>query len=441
MLALALSVALAAGVFVVLLGHAGVGVKPVDTYELDAIVPTAIRLVDAADVRQAGVKIGKVSEVAPHGRHARLRLTLERRYAPVYDNARLLIRDKSLGGENYVDLAPGAPPGRPLREGATLPVANSPESTQLDQVLGVLKPKRVRDMRRIVEALGTGLGGRGQELNQFNAASSAATIDGYDVVQALADERLALTQLISDFGHVAETLGQRGQELRSFVRGSRRLSTTFADHDDRVGATLAAAPGFLRTARQSMRRMSRLSAVATPVVRDTRVATERMVPMMSRLDEASAGGRQAVGELTELSRRSVPMLAALRRFAPTAREFMRPLEGNLRELNPLLEYMEPYGRDGAVALSLIGATAKSHDATSHMWRIVPLVQTGALGGTLSKEELKALEALLATGNLLKHTTSRGKNPYPAPGPHKKLTDFKGAYPRVLQDPPYSKRGG
>jgi phospholipid/cholesterol/gamma-HCH transport system substrate-binding protein len=436
LLALVATLAAAVAVFIVLLGHAGFTVKPAATYRVNAIVPSAIRLVDFADVRQAGVKIGKVTSIAAHGRYVKLTMTLQRRYAPVYDNAKLLIGSKSLAGENFVDLDPGAPPGQPLRQGATLPLSRSPESTQLDQVIGVLKPKRVRDLRRIVEALGTGLGGRGTQLNDFIGAGSRSTTDGYDVMHALATERLAVTQLISDFGRVAQTLGQRGRDLRRFVRGSRQLSETFARNQANVSRTLVSAPGFLHTARESMRRMSRLAAVSTPVVRDTRVASEQMVPAIDHLPKAAAGARDALHQLTPFSHRAGPMLAATERLVPTAKAFMAPLEDSLREINPTLGYLKPYGRDMAVGAALVGATAKAQDGTGHLFRIMTIATSNVVGGVLSKDEQEALEALISTGHIVKHTTSRGKNAYPAPGPHKNLKDFTGAFPRITKDPPY-----
>src|SRR5204863_137081 len=175
--------------------------------------------------------------IRAHGRHVELGLEIERRFAPVYANARVLIGSKSLAGENFVDLDPGAPPAKPLPAGATLPVSRAPESTPLDQVIGVLKHRRVRDLRRLVQALGAGGG----------VAGGAS--------------------------------------------GARR------------------------------------------------------------------GGR----ERTSCSRRADSMLAELQRFTPVVQAFLRPLGENLRQLNPVLAYMRPYGRDVAVAPALIGATAKAED--------------------------------------------------------------------------------
>ena len=70
-----------------------------------------------------------------------------------------------------------------------------------------------------------------------------------------------------------------------------------------------------------------------------------------------------------------------------------------------------------------------------------MATSNAAGGTLSKDEQEALEALMSTGHILKHTVSRGKNAYPPPGPHKNLKDFSGAFPRITEDPPYSKKHG
>ena len=436
LLALTVIIALAVAIFAVLLSYAGLTVKPVDTYDVDAIVPTANQLINRADVRQAGVKIGKVASIDAEGAHIRLKLSVKRKYGPVYGNAKVLLRTKSMGGENYVDLDPGAPPARALAAGETLPLANAPESTQLDQLIAVLKPERVRDLQRIIKAFGVGLGGRGGKLNQFIGASSAATVDGYEVTQALATERLALAQLVDDFGRVAGALAARGQDLRSLVRGAKRLSEEVAGKDDALRATIDASPAFLRASRESIRRLSSLSTVATPVLADSRIATQRLVPAVGRLREASGAAKDAVGELTRFSRRTGPLLNALRRFSPAAEQFMGPLESTLRELNPLMAYLKPYAADAGAGLAVIGAAAGTHDGMGHMWRAVPVATTAIGGGLFTLEEQKAIEALISAGRVIPHLGSRGKNPYPPPSPRKTLNDFEGTYPHVEADPPY-----
>ena len=100
-----------------ILDYAGVSIAPSASYDVSAVVPNAINLIEHADVREAGIKIGQVTSIEPDGDHIKLGLSIERQYGPVYRNAQILIRAKSLAGENYVALNPGDDSASALRDG------------------------------------------------------------------------------------------------------------------------------------------------------------------------------------------------------------------------------------------------------------------------------------------------------------------------------------
>ena len=109
----------AAAAFAYMWGFAGGRLTPSGGgYRVQAVVPDAVALAVHADVRDAGVKIGDVSRIANRGDTAVLLLTLEREHAPVYRDARVLVRMKTLAGENYVALDPGHPAGVRRRQRA-----------------------------------------------------------------------------------------------------------------------------------------------------------------------------------------------------------------------------------------------------------------------------------------------------------------------------------
>ena len=75
------------------------------------------------EVRIAGVSVGDIreAEANPDGT-AHVTFSVDSGDV-VYDNARLVLRPKSPLNEMYITIDPGGPPGVPLADGATVPVA------------------------------------------------------------------------------------------------------------------------------------------------------------------------------------------------------------------------------------------------------------------------------------------------------------------------------
>ena len=95
-------------------------------YRFKAAFPEAALLVNEADVRMAGVNVGKVKgkELAPGGRRTIADIEIDHRFAPIKRDARVMLRQKSLLGETYVEIAPGSRDAPDLPEGALLPRTN-----------------------------------------------------------------------------------------------------------------------------------------------------------------------------------------------------------------------------------------------------------------------------------------------------------------------------
>src|SRR4051812_22032626 len=73
-------------------------------YRFQAAFPKAVQLGVQADVREAGVSIGHVvaKRVSPDGRRTLATIELDDRYAPIHQDARVILRTKTVGGETYV---------------------------------------------------------------------------------------------------------------------------------------------------------------------------------------------------------------------------------------------------------------------------------------------------------------------------------------------------
>src|SRR4051795_3958764 len=78
-------------------------------YELKVHFPEATTLAKQADVRIAGVNVGKVNklELDKGGARTTGTLNIHRKYAPLASDTRTILPQKALPGETFVELTPG----------------------------------------------------------------------------------------------------------------------------------------------------------------------------------------------------------------------------------------------------------------------------------------------------------------------------------------------
>jgi hypothetical protein len=126
-------------------------------YRFKAAFPEASLLVKEADVRMAGVNIGKVKskELGPGGRTTRVEMEIDNRFAPIGRDARAILRQKSLLGESYVEITPGSPGAKKLDDGGTLSSANVDDTVELDEVFRTFDPETRKALQQLREDLAT----------------------------------------------------------------------------------------------------------------------------------------------------------------------------------------------------------------------------------------------------------------------------------------------
>src|SRR5262249_18319599 len=136
-------------------------------YRFRASFPNAQQLASQADVRIAGVSVGKVVGKAldPQGNRTIATIELENKYAPIHVDARAILRDKTILGETYVELTPESRTAPPLPDGALLARTNVQPAVQLDQIFDAFDPVTRRAFQVWQQQLAIAVTGNGQNLN------------------------------------------------------------------------------------------------------------------------------------------------------------------------------------------------------------------------------------------------------------------------------------
>ena len=127
-----------------------------------------------SDVLIAGSKIGTISLIKPsQADRALVTIQVENDHWPLHQGLRADIRPKSLLGEKYVDLHDGAATAGVYDPSRTLVAAANADPVELDQFINSLDPPTRTAVRVLLDDLGSGLAGNGNDLNTAIAAGKA----------------------------------------------------------------------------------------------------------------------------------------------------------------------------------------------------------------------------------------------------------------------------
>lgn len=214
--------------------HMGGALEFQPSYQFAASFTNASNLVPGDDVTVSGVTVGRVASVQPIQGGARVQLRVQERYAPMYRNARAMVKIKNVLDESYVELYRGTADAGPLPQGGVIPRARTLTPIELAQVLNVLNPDTRQALASVINNLGASVSGQGQTLNT-TAGTLRATSQALDgVAHAIAHQQVNLGSLITTLSKVLATLAAWHQQLRSLVVNWDGVMRALAAHEQQL---------------------------------------------------------------------------------------------------------------------------------------------------------------------------------------------------------------
>ena len=90
---------------------------------------------------------------------------MDNKYAPIHENARAILRLKTILGETYVQLTPGTPNSPAVPDGGLLPRGQVTNAVQLSDIFDALDPKTRAAFRSWQQQLAKAIQGNDQNLN------------------------------------------------------------------------------------------------------------------------------------------------------------------------------------------------------------------------------------------------------------------------------------
>ncbi|WP_372790776.1 MlaD family protein [Paraconexibacter sp.] len=305
-------------------------------YRFEVAFPEATQLAVEADVRVAGVAVGKVREKrrSDDGNSTVATIEIEPKYAPIASDARATLRQKTLLGETYVEMTTGSASATPVPEGGRLPSKNVKSTVELDEILDALDPFTRSAFRTWQQSLAVAVDGRGRDLNDSFGNLPGFIESGGELLDVLNEQRASLRGLVKNTGVVFGALTRREDQLRRLVENGDTVFTAIQREREAFAATWRIFPTFLDESKATFTRLDSFSRKAQPVVADLKVAMDDLAPTLDALGDFGP-------ELRRLFVNLDPLIKISRRSLPATTEIVDGLGPLLNELGPWLGEINP----------------------------------------------------------------------------------------------------
>jgi phospholipid/cholesterol/gamma-HCH transport system substrate-binding protein len=310
-------------------------------YELKVSFPNAQELATQADVRIAGVSVGKVvgKQLDPQGNGTIATIEMNNQFAPDHRDARAILREKTILGETYVELTPGTPHTRTVADGGLLGRGQVQPAVQLDQIFNAFDPATRRAFQVWQQELARALKGNEQNLNSVLGNLPHFAADATDVLQVLDIQHAALVNLVANGGTVFAALSQNQAALRNLITSTEATFTTTAANNEALAATFHVFPTFLTETRNTMARLQTFALNTDPLIKALEPVARQLGPTLHSVQVLSPDLRRLFVKLGPLITASTTGLPAIRDVVLGATPLLGSIGPFLEQLNPILSWL------------------------------------------------------------------------------------------------------
>jgi phospholipid/cholesterol/gamma-HCH transport system substrate-binding protein len=271
----------------------------------------------------AGVQVGQVGGVSLQSGRAVVTMDIYKKYAPIYNDATVLLRPRTPLKDMYLALDPGTRAAGAVRAGSMLSAANTNPDVDVSEILSSLDS----DARNYLILLLSGGAQAFQDPGASGTAPSPGAVvalrgtlkrfaplnrDTQRFATLLAQRRRNLGRAIHNLNLVANSLGGVEGQLASLISSSDTNFRAISANDAQLEQTLQLFPGTLRQTQRTLGKVRSFSSASA-------VTLHLLQPFARNLGPALAASRPLLRDTT-------PVIAhQLRPFAVAVQPLARTL--------------------------------------------------------------------------------------------------------------------
>jgi phospholipid/cholesterol/gamma-HCH transport system substrate-binding protein len=368
-----------------------------DFYKLNVELQTAQAVVpgQGQTINIAGVKVGDVQSVSLKNGVAVVSVNMDKKYAPVYRNAHVLLRPKTGLKDMFLALDPGTKAAGALPSGGTILSRNTLPDVNPDEVLASLDSD-TRDYLQILlsaggQAFSDKPGQRGQasaDLRQTFKRFEPTNRDLAAIMSQIAQRQSNVSHVIHNFRLITDELARTDGTLGRFVESSNANFQAFAAQDANLREALGLLPDTLKVTESTLGKADKLGIISKSAFQDLRPFARNLGPALKDVRPFLRQTTPVIkNQLRPFTRIARPTVRDLR---PTAADLavttprLRRTFGVLNSLFNLFAYNPPGSEEGFLFwqtwLNHSGATIfNTQDAHGPIRRGLVIVSCGTLG--------------------------------------------------------------
>ena len=218
-----------------------------DSKTIKADFRSSLGLYKGNNVNVLGYKVGSIKDIEPRGDHVRVTFTVSDKVKIPRDAVAVIVRPGVVTDRN-LELTPVYRSGPEMEDGHVIPVANTRQPVEFDQLITAIDSLAVEltgstangyGVSEALKSLAQSLDGNGPEIK--------AAIDGTAGAAAVTAENTeTLVKLVDNLASLASTAKHNDQLVRSFSGNLADVTESFAEEGPEINASFAAMASSLR---------------------------------------------------------------------------------------------------------------------------------------------------------------------------------------------------
>jgi phospholipid/cholesterol/gamma-HCH transport system substrate-binding protein len=303
-------------------------------FRLKAEFATAVDIQPKSPVRIAGVTVGQVNSIERDGKTGLVSMEIESKGLPIHTDATLKIRPRLfLEGNWFLELQPGTPSAKTVSSGYTIPISQTADPVQLDQVLDALNTDTRANLQSFLINYGEALT---HEPDAAENAEQEPVARGLTAAQALnetykhgppalrgsaiGDQAITgtephdLSTLIASIGKVTAALNVHEQDLSELIPNFNTFFAALAAQSSSLTTLVAELPSSLASAERGLQGLDASFAPTRafvhdilPGLRNTPATVTAALPYIEQLKDSFSSSE--LGGVAKGLEASVPSLA------------------------------------------------------------------------------------------------------------------------------------
>jgi ABC-type transporter Mla subunit MlaD len=203
-------------------------------FRLKGVFSTAVNIGPKSPVRIAGVNVGTVSSIKRVGNTGVVTMEISDAGLPIHRDATLKIRARILlEGNWFVDLQPGTPSSPTVSSGYTIPVTQTSDPVQLDQILDALNTDTRSNLQTLLAEYGAALT---RKPTAAQDAEQNPVVRGLNGAQAIKKTYFDSPESLQGSAIVNQAFGGVEQhDLSNLVAGIEKFTAALNVHEQQLG--------------------------------------------------------------------------------------------------------------------------------------------------------------------------------------------------------------